>query len=123
MRFEGWLDTRLTLPGHPERICDTIAHISRLDQGGIPWAIPVEFQIEPDSVMFGRAMVYGGMLYEAVKPSPERGDRFQVIVVIVNLTGVGISGRRMVWREGCSETTLLPEEWNLSTESAADILE
>jgi hypothetical protein len=83
LRFEGWLDTRLTLPGHPERTCDTIARLSRLDQGGVPWAIPVEFQLEPDPVMFGRALVYEGLLYLLHKPSPERGDRFHVVTVVV----------------------------------------
>src|SRR5262249_55657082 len=43
IRFERWLDTRLSLPGWPERVCDTIAHVWREDEGGFPWAAPIEF--------------------------------------------------------------------------------
>ncbi len=123
MRFERWLDTQLTMPGQPDRTCDTIAHISRLDQGGVPWAIPIEFQVEPDAIMFGRSLVYEGLLYQLVKPFPERGDRFCLMSVVVNLTGSGNSGGRMVWREGGPETTLMPEELNLSELKAEVILE
>jgi hypothetical protein len=148
MRFSGWLDTQLTVPGQPERTCDTIARVVRLDQGGLPWAIPVEFQTETDPAMFGRALVYMGLLYQQEKPSPERGDRFAVVVVVVNLTGTGRSGRQFVWREqapetsaeekaadpeagadqapagrGPCETTFLPEEWNFAGVSAGEVLD
>src|SRR5262249_54566129 len=56
------------------------------------------------------------------KPSDLPGDRFALCSVIVNLTGVGKSGRRMPWRTE-AETALLPIEWNLETLDAEVILE
>jgi hypothetical protein len=122
MSFVRWLDTHLTLPNQPERVCDTIAHVQRLDQDGFPWAIPVEFQVAPDPLMFGRALVYEGMTWLQEKPSEEAGDRFDLLPVIVNLTGVGRCARRMPWLPG-AETTLGPIEWNLETLDAQVILE
>jgi hypothetical protein len=122
LRFVRWLDTRLTLPGQPERVCDTIAHVQRVDQGGFPWAIPVEFQVAPDPLMFGRAMVYEGMIWLQEKPSEEAGDRFDLQSVIVNLTGVGNSARRMAWLPGAG-TIREPIEWNLETLDADVILD
>src|SRR5262245_13457115 len=98
LRFERWLDTHLSLPGQPERVCDTIAHVWRLDEGGFPWAVPIEFQAEPDPLMFGRAMGYESMIWLQEKPTDLVGDRFNLVCVVINLTGVGNCGRRMAWR-------------------------
>lgn len=122
LRFVRWLDTRLTVPGQPERVGDTIAHLERPDQGGIPWAVPIEFQVEPDPLMFGRLLVYEGMIWLQEKPAALPGDRFQLQAVVVNLTGVGQSNRRMLWREGAG-TVLEPVEWNLEKEEAAAVLD
>src|SRR4051794_7842796 len=97
LRFVRWLDTHLTVPGQPERVGDTIAHVLRVDQNHFPWAIPVEFQVAPDALMFGRVMVYEGLVWMLEKPSEEAGDRFNLQAVVVNLTGVGRSARRMSW--------------------------
>jgi hypothetical protein len=121
-QFVRWLDTRLTVPGQPERVCDTIAHVLRVDQDFYPWAIPIEFQVAPDGRMFGRALVYEGMVWLGEKPAQERGDRFDLMPVIVNLTGVGQCGRRMLWQPG-AESTLLPIEWNLETLDANFLLD
>jgi len=121
-RFMRWLDTRLVVPGQPERVCDTIAHVLRMDQGGFPWAIVIEFQVEPDERMFGRALGYESMIWLAEKPTDLAGDRFDVLSVVVNLTGIGRCGRRMLWLPG-AETTLGPIEWNLQTLDATVILE
>src|SRR5437764_3535522 len=83
--FVRWLDTHLTVPGQPERVCDTIAHVLRADQNHYPWATPVEFQVAPDALMFGRVMVYEGMIWMLEKPSEEAGDRFNLQAVVVNL--------------------------------------
>ncbi len=122
LRFVRWLDTRLTVPGQPERVCDTITHVLRVDQGYYPWAIPVEFQVAPDERMFGRALVYEGMIWLGEKPAQEVGDRFDLLPVIVNLTDVGKCGRRMAWLPG-AESTLLPIEWNLQNLDANVILD
>src|SRR5262249_27356314 len=84
LKFVRWLDTRLTIPGQPERVCDTIAHVLRLDQNGLPWAIPVEFQAAPDEQMPGRALAYEGLLWMQEKPSDLPGDRFHVVCCVVN---------------------------------------
>ena len=55
--FIRWLDTRrLPFPGQPDRTCDTVAHLERLDDNHRPWAVVVEFNIEPDAIMFGRVL-------------------------------------------------------------------
>jgi hypothetical protein len=123
-------------------VCDTIAHVSRADQKGRPWAIPVEFQAEPDEQMPGRALIYEGMLWMQDKPSDLPGDRYRVTCCIVNLTGVGRCAQRMDWNEAESSeveqpepegdadaqdeeagTWLLPIEWNLETLDASVLLE
>src|SRR5262245_49377892 len=73
LRFERWLDTRLSLPNQPERVCDTIAHVCRTDEGGYPWAVPIEFQVVPDPLMFGRAMGYESMIWVQEKPTDLAG--------------------------------------------------
>jgi hypothetical protein len=147
IRFERWLDTRLSLPNQPDRVCDTIAHVWREDEGGFPWAVPIEFQAAPDPLMFGRAMGYQSMTWLQEKPTPHPGDRFNLVCVIVNLTGVGDCGRRMTWRtqqkaappkaEGEPEQPAqdqaevppqpelaeLPIEWNLETLDAFEIMD
>src|SRR5919202_5839464 len=98
--FDGWLDTpTLPFPGEPERTCDTVASLRDTARGGVPWAVVVEFQVEPDPDMFGRLLVYLGRLWLERGPSPERGDRFELGAVVVNLTGAGRSSRRMDWPE------------------------
>jgi hypothetical protein len=122
LAFVRWLDTRLTLPDSPERVGDTIAHVRRLDQGGVPWAVPIEFQTEADARMFGRLLVYEGLLWLLEKPTDLPGDRFEMQSAVVNLTGVGRTARRMVWGEGAG-TSLEPSEWDLETLDAGTILD
>jgi hypothetical protein len=62
------------------------------------------------------------MVWLQEKPTPEAGDRFDLLPVIVNLTGVGRCGRRMLWLPG-AESTLLPIVWHLQTLDASRILE
>jgi hypothetical protein len=51
-RFRRWLDARQArFPGEPDRTCDTVAWLEDPTGGGLPWAVPVEFQIEPDATM------------------------------------------------------------------------
>jgi hypothetical protein len=122
LRFVRWLDTHLSLPGQPERGCDLIAHVLRDDQGSLPWADPIEFQVAPDGLMFDRLMVYEGMIWLQEKPTDLVGDRFCLQSVVVNLTGVGNSGRTMQWKPGAG-TSLEPVEWDLEKLDAAVILE
>jgi hypothetical protein len=57
-----------------------------------------------------------------LKPSPERGDRFQVGAVVVNLTGQGSTAREMDWPEAGLATRLGVVERNLAREEAAPVL-
>lgn len=122
-RFARWLDARhARFPGEPERTCDTVAFLEDLAQGFLPWAVPIEFQIEPDAEMFGRLLVYLGLLWLQERPSPERGDRFQVGAVVVNLTGTGRTSRQMNWPGAGLLTHLGVVERNLAGEDATALL-
>jgi hypothetical protein len=57
-----------------------------------------------------------------VRPGEERGDRFAVGVVILNLTGVGNSGRNYAWRRAGIQTGLKPKECNLAKMKAGKVL-
>src|SRR5258708_6995883 len=57
LRFERWLDTRtVPFPGDPERIGDTVAELTATEEVAPAWAVPLEFQAEPDPDMFGRLL-------------------------------------------------------------------
>jgi hypothetical protein len=47
--------------------------------------------------MFGRLLGYLGPLWLEEKPSRERGDRFEIGAVVVNLTGLGNCSRLSSW--------------------------
>lgn len=121
--FRGWLDTRaVPFPGDPDRANDTVAGVGDPAAGGVPWAVAVEFQNRPDPDMFGRLVVYLGGLWLALRPDAERGSRFHLGAVVVNLTGVGLSGRDMRWSAAGLVTHLGVVERNLEREPAADLL-
>jgi hypothetical protein len=122
--FRRWLDTRLLrFPGEPDRICDTVAFLENVAAAHFPWAIVVEFQIEPDPLMFGRLLGYFGPLWLTEKPSPEVGDRFHLGAIVVNLTGRGKTSRVMKWPEAGLETSLQIVERDLETFVAAAVLQ
>lgn len=72
--------------------------------GGVPWAVPVEFQVAPDELMLGRMPGYESMIWLLEKPTDLPGDRFSLQSVVVNLTGIGRCGRRMAWLLGVETT-------------------
>ncbi len=122
-RFRRWLNARrVRFPGEPYRTCDTVALLEDLEQGGLPWAVPIEFETRPRATMFGRLLGYLGVLWLEMKPSRERGDRFQVGAVVVNLTGTGQSSRQMSWPKAGLLTHLGVAERNLSGYEAATVL-
>lgn len=119
--FEGWLDTRnLPFPGDPDRVGDTVARVAQLTAGGQPWAVAIEFQIEPDPQMFGRLLEYLGQLWRTTKPDAGKGSRFHVGAAVLNLTGTGLASRDMRW--GRLAMVLQAVEHNLASESADDLL-
>ncbi len=113
--FVGWLDTRaLPWPGQPDRTCDTVAHLRDPARGGLPWAVPVELQIDPDGEMFGRGLGYLSGLWRDQRPTDLRGDRFEVGLVVVNLRGRGRCSRAMHLSGTRLRTALRAVERNLS---------
>jgi len=122
-QFRRWIDTRtLPFPGSPERVGDLVAHLERIEPPGQPWLVPVEVQIAPDPLMFGRLLEYLGRLWQAEKPSTERGDRFCLAAAVVNLTGIGLASRDFDgvrpargpasgWSSGMRPTSPPPRSW------------
>src|SRR5262245_5160275 len=122
-RFVRWMDTRqIPFPGEPDRVCDTVAFLEDVSAGGAPLAVPIEFSAEPDYRMFGRLLIYAGSLWLEVRPASNKGDRFQLGVAVVNLTGTGRSSRDMRWPEAGLVTELRVAERNLAGESATAVL-
>jgi hypothetical protein len=121
--FLGWLDTRtVVFPGEEDRTCDTVAWLQDETQPGVWWALTVEFLLEPDADMFGRLLIYLGRLWREKRPTDQRGERFQVGGVVVNLTGQGATSRDMQLAGTAIRTCLGVEEANLATWGAADTL-
>lgn len=121
--FRRWIDTRtLPFPGSPERVGDLVAHLERVDPPGQPWLVPIEFQIAPDPLMFGRLLEYLGRLWQAEKPATERGDRFWLGAAVVNLTGTGRASSDFEWSPTGPRTCLRVSERNAARESAGRTL-
>jgi hypothetical protein len=119
--FQGWIDARGTsFPGDVERTGDTVARFQQ--EGQASWAVAIEFQTEPDPLMFGRLLVYLGNIWLIHKPDGERGSRYHVGAVVVNLTGRGQASRDFVWQQGRLSTTLQVLEWNWIDQSTEQIL-
>lgn len=121
--FREWLDTRnVVFPGGAERTGDLVARLEQIGGGEPPWAVAVEFQIEPDPLMFGRLLVYLGHLWTTVKSDEERGSRFNIGAVVVNLTGQGNASRDMRWAAAGIATQLKVKERNMAGENADELL-
>jgi hypothetical protein len=71
--------------------------------------------------MPGRLMLAGGLFWLTVKPTTLPGDRYELLALVINLTGVGDAARRCVL--GTAEWTLRPVELNLETLDAGEVLE
>ena len=119
--FRGWLDARtLPFPGDPERVCDTVAWL-RERGAAVDWAVPIEFNLEPDAAMFGRLLVYLGHLWLEQRRAENQRERYAVGAVVVNLTGRGQAGRDL--QLGAMQTRLQVIERNLAHEDAATLLD
>jgi hypothetical protein len=121
--FREWLDTRdLPFPGEPDRICDTVAHLEDVAEHGVPWAVAVEFQIQPDADMFGRFLGYLSGIWLKRKPDNERGSRFHLGAAVVNLTGSGSASREMDWSAAGLHSAFKVVDRNLAYEPATELL-
>jgi hypothetical protein len=93
LHFNRWEDTRtIPFPGNPERTGDSIAVLEEIQTPGPPWIMPIEFQLEPDPQMFGRMLVFLGLIWQEKRPDPLPGSRYHLAAAVVNLTGSS-SGR------------------------------
>src|SRR5207249_4470398 len=122
--FVTWLDTRsIDWPTAGERVRDTLAHVVDPLSGGVPWAIGVEFSIEPDPYVLSRQMVYLGEARLRFRPTRQPGDRFTVGGVVVNLTGRGNGGQDMHWQKAGLRVWMQPREINLADKDAGKVLD
>ncbi len=88
----GWVDTRrLAFPGNPDQTGDLVFELETLKDIGPPWAVALEFQLEPDPKMFGWLLVFLGTISNERWPDEERGSRYRLGAVVVNLTGTPAS--------------------------------
>ncbi len=123
VHFVRWLDTRgIPSPWERERTTDTVAFLRDLAANGLPWALALEFQLDPDPLMFGRLLVYLGHIWLAEKPDPERGDRFCLAAVVVNLRGRGHASRKHTWPRAKLLTHLRAVDLNLQEQKAGALL-
>jgi hypothetical protein len=104
-------------------VCDTVAHLENVGEGHLPWAVLLEFQAEPDAVMFGRDLAYLAQVWLERKPTNERGDRFQLGAVVVNLTGRGNAARATNWERAGMTLVFRPREVNLCDRDADETLD
>jgi hypothetical protein len=124
MAFVRWLDTRgIPSPWEREHTSDTVAFLRDLAASGLPWAVVLEFQANPDPLMFGRLLIYLGNIWIAEKPDPEPGDRFSVGAVVVNLRGRGNASRFHSWGKAKLLTHLQVLELNLEDMDANTLLD
>jgi hypothetical protein len=122
LRFRTWLDARtLPFPGDPERVCDTVAWLGDADPA-VEWALPLEFCLDPDGELFGRLLIYLGLLWKEKRPTDAGHERFWVGAAVVNLRGRGNTARDMVLRRTGVRTLLGIAERNLADENAAAVL-
>ena len=92
LRYRGWVDARtITWPGDPERTGDVVAVLEALATAGPPWACALEFQLQPDPDMFGRLLVFLGLVWLEKRPDALPGSRYQLAAAVVNLTGTSAS--------------------------------
>jgi hypothetical protein len=73
--------------------------------------------------MFGRMLAYLGFLWREKRPTDQRGERFSVGAVVVNLTGRGRSSRDMTLRRTGIRTGLWVAERDLAAYAAAEVLD
>lgn len=124
LAFEGWLDTQsVPFPGDPDRRCDTVARVSNPHRVEPPWALVVEFQLEPEARMGWRMAEYCGRLGGELLPyKDDPMSEFQVDGVVVNLTGRGRTPREFLWAEAGLHSRMGFPDVNLRDLDAAPLL-
>jgi hypothetical protein len=127
-RRRGYVDTRrLPFPGKPEQTGDVVVELEALAPVQELWALAVEFQINPDPLMFGRLLIFLGGLWLECRPDEHPGSRYRLAASVINLTGTTESipaTQEFAWPgpDGLL-CCLRVRERHLAMESAADTLE
>src|SRR5262249_31538353 len=87
-RFGRWLDTRaVPFPGQPDRTLDTVAGLVHVEALLPPIACGFEFKAEPDPGVFEQVTAYQLAARRGLRTGPHDRDKYEVVGVIVNLTG------------------------------------
>ena len=120
LEFRNWGPTQLTLPNVRQRICDGIAFLGDRTRNGVPVAGLLEIQTTPDANMPGRLLLAGGLLWMTMKPSDHPGDRYELLAIVLNLTGVG--NARFHHDFGDAGWLLHPVERNFCTLDAQEVM-
>jgi hypothetical protein len=91
-KWLDWVDTRrLAFPGNPDQTGDIVFKLEALKVVGPPWAVALEFQIEPDPNMHGWLLQFLGTIFNERRPDEEKSSRYQLGAVVINLTGTTAS--------------------------------
>jgi hypothetical protein len=92
-RWKGWLDSQnVPFPGEPDRRCDTVAWFDRPRGDAPPLAVVVEFMSRPRREVLERLTEYALGIRRERPLQREPLVKFDVIAVLVNLTGEMASG-------------------------------
>jgi hypothetical protein len=93
-RWKGWLDSQnVPFPGEPDRRCDTVAWFDRPRGDAPPLAVVVEFMSRPRREVLERLTEYAQGIRRERPLQREPLVKFDVIAVLVNLTGEMASGQ------------------------------
>jgi len=87
-------DTRtLSLPGAPERVCDTVAEFDHALAPGRRCSIDVKLQAQPDAAMLERVGEYAVILRRERRHGPGQAGNYEILGLVVNLTGAEQANR------------------------------
>jgi hypothetical protein len=86
--FRGWIDTsNLTFPGEPDRLPDTVAEFVHKGTPSRRCLLDIEAQSRPDVDMLERQGEYAFRLRRERRYGRGRRGKYQVVSVLLNLTG------------------------------------
>jgi hypothetical protein len=91
--FTGWLNTEtITMPGQPDRRCDTVAGFRHRAGMKPPLALIIEFSTVPRTETLARLAEYSLRVHREVPLQRDPLVPYRVLCVLLNLTGPKQSG-------------------------------
>jgi hypothetical protein len=94
-RWVGWLDSQsVPFPGEPDRRMDTVAEFARRAGDAPPLAVVVEFMSKARRATLARVAEYTVRLHRELPAQRDPLVRYDVIGVVMNLTGKTTRGSR-----------------------------